>query len=489
MGAKGSKPGEAKTHSGTVMEPRDPFEAHILEVFNELDLDKSGHLDFAEVQQGLQKLQYPANYAYDVFTQLDKDKDSQIDFKEFKEWVSLKHEDMRVLFNSVDKDKSGYIELPELKLMLYHLDLPIKNAQILMRKLDKDGDQQLSFDEFRAGFALLHPSHFSTMKDTWMEYESDSDLAGVSAIDVSRTAKREEAKTVPAWTSAAAGALGNSISRTIISPLERVRVQMITDPGKYPSMLACMKDIAKTEGITGFWAGNALNVARIAPQMGLAFYSKDIFKNLYAGEGNKPTPLQTLAASMSSGIVCQTGVYPIDLIRTRMMTSPDAYTGMVDCYKQTVAAEGVGGLFKGLLPANLFAVPYYGTQFFVYDMLKVQYTTFGRPADDPRPANALIGIPLGAISSMAACFVAFPFQMAWKRLQVQGIGGRPVLYKGTFDCLQQVMAKEGIRGVYAGLVPNLIKLAPTGAISFLAVEAIKDVMGWRPPVGLPVAAK
>lgn len=28
--------------------------------------------------------------------------------------------------------------------------------------------------------------------------------------------------------------------------------------------------------------------------------------------------------------------------------------------------------FVGLIPANFFAVPYYGTQFFTYDMLKVK---------------------------------------------------------------------------------------------------------------------
>ena len=184
---------------------------------------------------------------------------------------------------------------------------------------------------------------------------------------------------------------------------------------------------------------------------------------------------------MCSGICCQTGIYPIDLIRTRMMTSPGTYTGFVDCFQQTIQKEGVTALYKGLLPANIFAVPYYGTQFFVYDTLKVQYTTFGLSKDQPpRQPHPLLGIPLGAISSMVACTVAFPFQMTWKRLQVQGVGGRPILYNGSFDCLQKVITTEGVKGVYAGLIPNLIKLAPTGAISFLAVETIKDVMGWKP---------
>lgn len=455
--------------------------AVIFETFQELDQDGSGYLDFSEVQAGLQNMGYPSNYAFDVFVSMNQSKDNQVSFEDFKAWVRTKDADMRELFDGVDKDGSGQIDLNELKLMLYHLDMPTTNAEALMKKLDKDGDQTISYEEFHSGFSLLNPVHFSALKDSWMEYGLDSDLAGVSAVSVSQAKKRENSKSVPAWTSAVAGALGNSFSRTAIAPLERTRVQMIADPGKYSSMGACMKDILQKEGAAGFWAGNALNVGRIAPQMAIAFFAKDFFKTLYAGEGNKPNALQTLAASMSSGIVCQTGVYPIDLIRTRMMTSPGTYAGIGDCFKSTVAKEGPAGLFKGLLPANMFAVPYYGTQFFVYDTLKVQYATFGRgPDEPPRPANPLIGIPLGAISSMAACCVAFPFQMAWKRLQVQGVGGRPVVYSGTFDCIKQVVVKEGVKGVYAGLIPNLVKLGPTGAISFMAIEAIKGFMGWNP---------
>lgn len=78
----------------------DDFTDQIYQVFKELDLDKSGHLDFSEVQKGLQKMQYPANYAYDVFTRLGKNKDSQIDFQEFKEWVTTKHEDDQECINS-----------------------------------------------------------------------------------------------------------------------------------------------------------------------------------------------------------------------------------------------------------------------------------------------------------------------------------------------------------------------------------------------------
>merc|ERR1712151_803547 len=93
-----------------------------------------------EIQAGLQKLHYPPNYAYRVFTQLDKDKDEKISYDEFKGWVEMKQDDMQELFDSVDTDKSGHICLKELKVMLYHLDLPTKDATVLMKNLDKDGD-------------------------------------------------------------------------------------------------------------------------------------------------------------------------------------------------------------------------------------------------------------------------------------------------------------------------------------------------------------
>lgn len=449
--------------------------------FESLDADGSGVLDFEEVAKGLEKAGYPPNYAYTVFADIDKDSSFTITVDEFNDWVSHRYDDLHTLFQSIDKDKSGFLDIKELETFCFQIDIPRKSAPALMKQLDVNNDGQISFQEFMAGFALIRPSDFSTMKDNFLDF-ADADLAGVSGIVPSNTGAREAEKVgaVPAWTSAMAGAIGNVLTRIVIAPLERTRVQMIADAGKYPSMAACVRGIVANEGIAGLWAGTVLNVVRIGPQMGIAFFTKDYFKAAFAGEGNKPTALQTLAASMCSGVTCQTGIYPIDTIRTRMMTSPGTYTGFMDCLKTTLKNEGGGGLFKGLLPANMFAIPYYGTQFFVYDTLKLQYTTFRRPIGEPRPAHPLLGIPLGAISSCAACAVAFPFQMAWKRMQVQGVGGRPILYKNSFDCLYKVASTEGLKGVYAGLPANLVKLAPTGAISFMAVEAIKDAFGWRP---------
>ena len=46
------------------------------------------------------------------------------------------------------------------------------------------------------------------------------------------------------------------------------------------------------------------------------------------------------------------------------------YTGMVDCFVQTVRHEGFGALFKGLLPNYVKVVPSIAIAFVTYEQLK-----------------------------------------------------------------------------------------------------------------------
>ena len=58
------------------------------------------------------------------------------------------------------------------------------------------------------------------------------------------------------WRAGVGGGIAAAISRTIVSPLERLRMQMITDGTRYPSNMACLRDVWAKEGVKGFWAGN-----------------------------------------------------------------------------------------------------------------------------------------------------------------------------------------------------------------------------------------
>lgn len=64
----------------------------------------------------------------------------------------------------------------------------------------------------------------------------------------------------------------------------------------------------------------------------------------------------------------------------------------------------------------------------------------------------------------AGVIVGHPLDTVKVHLQTQNV--RNPMYKGTFDCLQKLIAKEGIRGVYRGMSSPLAGVAAINAIVF-----------------------
>lgn len=47
-------------------------------------------------------------------------------------------------------------------------------------------------------------------------------------------------------------------------------------------------------------------------------------------------------------------------------------------------------------------------------------------------------------------------------------------YTSIWDAIKIIVAEEGIRGLYKGIVPNLLKVAPSMASSWLSFEVTRD---------------
>lgn len=47
-------------------------------------------------------------------------------------------------------------------------------------------------------------------------------------------------------------------------------------------------------------------------------------------------------------------------------------------------------------------------------------------------------------------------------------------YKSIWDAITVIIREEGPRGLYKGLVPNLLKVAPSMASSWLTYEVTRD---------------
>lgn len=56
------------------------------------------------------------------------------------------------------------------------------------------------------------------------------------------------------------------------------------------------------------------------------------------------------------------------------------------------------------------------------------------------------------------------------------MSGMGYQYKGIWDAIRVIVTQEGIRGMYKGIVPNLLKVAPSMASSWASFELVRDLL-------------
>lgn len=63
-----------------------------------------------------------------------------------------------------------------------------------------------------------------------------------------------------------------------------------------------------------------------------------------------------------------------------------------------------------------------------------------------------------------------------RRFQINTMSGMGYQYKSITDAVRVIVGQEGIRGMYKGIVPNLLKVAPSMASSWLSFELTRDYL-------------
>ncbi|XP_015207259.1 brain mitochondrial carrier protein 1 isoform X2 [Lepisosteus oculatus] len=87
----------------------------------------------------------------------------------------------------------------------------------------------------------------------------------------------------------------------------------------------------------------------------------------------------------------------------------------------------------------------------------------------------------GGLASIVAEFGTFPIDLTKTRLQVQGQSHYPeVRYRGMFHALLRIGREEGVRTLYSGISPALLRQASYGTIKIGTYQTLKRLFVTRP---------
>ena len=100
---------------------------------------------------------------------------------------------------------------------------------------------------------------------------------------------------------------------------------------------------------------------------------------------------------------------------------------------------------------------------------------------------------LGSIAGAFGAFVVYPIDLVKTRMQNQRAGRvGQTLYKNSIDCFQKVIRNEGFKGLYSGVLPQLVGVAPEKAIKLTVNDLVRgkftDVRTGAIPVSAEVLA-
>lgn len=145
--------------------------------------------------------------------------------------------------------------------------------------------------------------------------------------------------------------------------------------------------------------------------------------------------------------------------------------------KHILANEGLTGLWKGNVPAELMYVCYAAVQFTAYrSVTQLLQRSLGGRDKVPQSVEAFVS---GASAGAVATTATYPLDLLRTRFAAQG---NDRVYRSLRGAVRDIWRDEGPRGFFRGVGVGVFQIVPYMGTFFAAYETLRGPLG---TVGLP----
>lgn len=176
---------------------------------------------------------------------------------------------------------------------------------------------------------------------------------------------------------------------------------------------------------------------------------------------SKNSVFQSFAAGAASGTVSTVLLQPLDMVKTRLQTSPSI--PLRTHFRTIYRREGLLAFWKGLAPSLVRTVPGVGLYFSCLNYL--QFLVCG--SQTPSSFQFML---LGGMSRTIAGTLLMPATVIKIRFE-SGL----YRYTGILHALGQLGRIEGLRGLTSGIIPTLLRDVPFSSVYLLFYSKFKSL--------------
>ncbi|CAD6185480.1 unnamed protein product [Caenorhabditis auriculariae] len=236
-------------------------------------------------------------------------------------------------------------------------------------------------------------------------------------------------------------------------------------------MADCIAKTYRSEGMGGFYKGILPPILAETPKRATKFFTFEQYKNVFT-HSDVPMALTLSFAGLCSGLTEAIVICPFEVVKVRLQSERNVsiaeQRSTAAMARDIIQKDGFGtsGLYRGLGATlgrhGAWNMVYFG----LYHNMKGLI-----PNAKENPTQNLIGrIALGFTAGSLASVFNIPFDVAKSRIQGPQPDPLTRKYNGTFQTINLIKQEEGVRALYKGLLPKVMRLGPGGAIMLIVYE-------------------
>lgn len=160
--------------------------------------------------------------------------------------------------------------------------------------------------------------------------------------------------------------------------------------------------------------------------------------------------------------------------------------GALSTLAHIIRAEGPLALYSGVIPALVSIGPSNAVFYATYDALRSNHLRMASSAGRGGPQreekmDPKFSLLYGGLAGIVAETSVYPLEVLRRRLQLATVvaaTGRGAFgnLRSMSRLLRVILAREGLRGLYAGALPTACQVLPSAAISYYIFEEAKKTL-------------
>jgi solute carrier family 25 2-oxodicarboxylate transporter 21 len=238
------------------------------------------------------------------------------------------------------------------------------------------------------------------------------------------------------------------------------------------SMIGAAKSIMKNEGFGTFYRGIVSPILAEAPKRAVKFSANEQYKVMLKNDKGELPWNRAFAAGALAGTTEMFINCPFEVVKVRMQAKENRglYTSTLDCAKKLVNQEGFMGLYKGGEPQLWRNAVWNGIYFGIIGTVRQMMPV---PAGASKGQKMFTDFLTGAVGGGIATTFNTPFDVVKSRMQNQ-LPGQARKYNWSWPSLATIYREEGLRALFKGYGPRMVRLGPGGGIMLVAFDKVSE---------------